>query len=169
LAVALQDYEGAVILVSHDRHLLRVVADEFLLVDQGSLTAFDGDLEDYARWLSGKVPLPAPAGAPAAPTPRESADNRKARKRADAEFRSALAPLRTRIAESERELTRLLGERSRIERELAAPAADTDRGRLVRLAQDRVALAKRVSEVEGAWLEASEQLETRIAQQQDVD
>jgi ATP-binding cassette subfamily F protein 3 len=63
LAVALQDYEGAVILVSHDRHLLRVVADQLLLVDQGRLSEFDGDLEDYARWLSASV----------AATPRETA------------------------------------------------------------------------------------------------
>ncbi|MBV8804128.1 MAG: ATP-binding cassette domain-containing protein, partial [Sinobacteraceae bacterium] len=51
LAVALQDYEGAVVLVSHDRHLLRTVADEFVIVHQGRAVPFDGDLEDYARWL----------------------------------------------------------------------------------------------------------------------
>src|SRR5215813_865150 len=51
LAVALQDYEGAVVLVSHDRHLLRTVADEFMVVHEGRATPFDGDLEDYARWL----------------------------------------------------------------------------------------------------------------------
>ncbi len=51
LAVALQDYEGAVVLVAHDRHLLRAVADELLLVDAGRAAPFDGDLEDYARWF----------------------------------------------------------------------------------------------------------------------
>ncbi|MBS0422422.1 MAG: ATP-binding cassette domain-containing protein [Proteobacteria bacterium] len=51
LAVALQDYEGAVVLVSHDRHLLRTVADELIVVHKGRAAAFDGDLEDYGRWL----------------------------------------------------------------------------------------------------------------------
>ena len=51
LAVALQDYEGAVVLVAHDRHLLRAVADELILVDAGRASPFDGDLEDYARWF----------------------------------------------------------------------------------------------------------------------
>ena len=172
LAVALQDYEGAVMLVSHDRHLLRVVADQLLLVDQGRLSEFDGDLEDYARRLSTNSPAPAPltATAPAvAETPRESAEARKARKRAQAEFRSALAPLRARIAELERELNRLLAERGRIEQQLANPRSDADRARLVQLAQARASIAKRVSEVESTWLQASEQLEARIAEQQDVD
>src|ERR1700733_11308272 len=71
LAVALQEYEGAVVLVSHDRHLLRVVADELLLVHAGRVTAFDGDLEDYARWLATSAApqagLPPPAAIPAGP------------------------------------------------------------------------------------------------------
>jgi ATP-binding cassette subfamily F protein 3 len=159
LAVALQDYEGAVILVSHDRHLLRVVADQLLLVDQGRLSEFDGDLEDYARWLSASV----------AATPRETADTRKARRRAEAQFRSALAPLRAHIADLERELNRLLDERCRIEQDLAIPGGDGDRARLVKLAQDRASIVRRVAEVESAWIEASEQLEARIAEQQDID
>jgi ATP-binding cassette subfamily F protein 3 len=159
LAVALQDYEGAVILVSHDRHLLRVVADQLLLVDQGRLSEFDGDLEDYARWLSASV----------AATPRETADTRKARRRAEAQFRSALAPLRAHIANLERELNRLLDERCRIEQDLAIRGGDGDRARLVKLAQDRASIVRRVAEVESAWIEASEQLEARIAEQQDID
>jgi ATP-binding cassette subfamily F protein 3 len=69
LAVALQDYEGAVVLVSHDRHLLRTVADEFVVVHQGRAVPFDGDLEDYARWLdetsagAGRASADAGAGA----------------------------------------------------------------------------------------------------------
>src|SRR5262249_28356052 len=52
LSVALQEYAGAVVLVSHDRHLLRTVADEFRIVSDGRVTPFDGDLEDYAQWLA---------------------------------------------------------------------------------------------------------------------
>ena len=52
LAVALQDYAGAVVVVSHDRHLLRTVADEFYVVHDGRVQPFEGDLEDYAQWLA---------------------------------------------------------------------------------------------------------------------
>ncbi len=67
LAVALQDYEGAVVLVSHDRHLLRTVADEFIVVHKGRATPFDGDLEDYAKWLNETDEEPAAAAAPRSP------------------------------------------------------------------------------------------------------
>jgi ATP-binding cassette subfamily F protein 3 len=170
LAVALQEYEGAVIVVSHDRHLLRVVADQLLLVDRGRVSEFDGDLEDYARWLStsGKAAHPNPIE-PVVEAPRESAQDRKARKRAEAERRSALAPLRARVADTEQELSRVLQERSRIEQALAAPGAEADRARMTRLAQERSALSKRVGELESAWIRASEQLEAQIAEQQDID
>jgi hypothetical protein len=63
----------------------------------------------------------------------------------------------------------LLDERCRIEQDLAIPGGDGDRARLVKLAQDRASIVRRVAEVESAWIEASEQLEARIAEQQDID
>src|SRR5580698_6011436 len=118
LAVALQEYEGAVVLVSHDRHLLRVVADELLLVHRGSVSAFDGDLEDYARWLASNTSAAgsgAAAAAPAAPElakpgsrPAKAGEARKQRKRTQAQQRAALGPLKAALAEQERELERLL-------------------------------------------------------------
>ena len=165
LAVALQEYEGAVVLVSHDRHLLRVVADELLLVHRRHVTPFDGDLEDYARWL-------ATGGGPAAaPGDATTPDARKQRKRAQAEQRAALGPMKAALAEQERELERLLARRSEIERELALPPAQsaTDRKRLAELMQQQAQLSKRIQGVESAWIEAAARLETLAARQQDVD
>jgi len=193
LAVALQEYEGAVVLVSHDRHLLRVVADELLLVHAGAVAPFDGDLEDYARWLASsgvatEVPAalasarPAPraeaanaAGAPAAAAAAAAArgtpEARKQRKRAQAERRSALGPLRAALAEQERELAQLLATRSQVERQLALPAAELagDRKRLKELALQQAELSRLISGLESAWIEAAARLEALAAQQQGVD
>jgi ATP-binding cassette, subfamily F, member 3 len=191
LAVALQDYAGAVIMVSHDRHLLRVAADELLLVDQGRVSPFDGDLEDYARWLAGRGPLqsapeavtPAGAGAASAagvaaangaaatvaPAPRESAEARRTRKRLEAERRAAVAPLRVQMAERERELNRLLQQRDEIARQLASEAVIADGARVVTLSQERSRLSRQIAQTESAWLEAAEQLEQQTAGQQSVD
>ncbi len=84
LAMALQEYAGAVLMVSHDRHLLATVTDRFLLVDAGSVQEFDGDLDDYARWLArGSAAATAAAATPAAAesAPRASAQQKAARQR----------------------------------------------------------------------------------------
>jgi ATP-binding cassette subfamily F protein 3 len=173
--------------VSHDRHLLRVVADELLLVHAGGVAPFDGDLEDYARWLAtggaspgGAAPM-ASAGALAAAAgvttsrppeePRGTPEARKQRKRAQAQRRAALGPLRMALAEQERELERLLATRTQIERELASPppSAETDRKRLKELTQQQVQLNRVIQGLESAWMEAAARLETLAAQQQGVD
>jgi len=183
LAVALQEYEGAVVLVSHDRHLLRVVADELLLVHAGSVAPFDGDLEDYARWLgtnAASQPVGASAGAEAGvvaavtaatQASRGTPEARKQRKRAQASARAALGPLRQAVAEQERELERLLATRSQIEQQLALPATgpDADRKRLKQLRLRQVELNQVIRAVESAWMEAAARLEALAAQQQGVD
>src|SRR5215831_6253116 len=95
LAVALQDYAGAVVLVSHDRHLLRTVADQFFIVSNGAVRPFDGDLEDYARWLAQSDSTPTPQAE------TQTAESRKQRKREEAERRNRLTPLRNAIAQCE--------------------------------------------------------------------
>jgi len=176
LAVALQEYEGAVVLVSHDRHLLRVVADELLLVHDGSLAPFDGDLEDYARWLATSAVPQAAAPASGAATrpgelPRGTPAARKQRKRQQAERRTALGPLKAALAEQERELERLLATRTQIERELALPpqSLDTDRKRLMELTEQQAQLSKVIQGLESSWIEAAARLEALAAQQHDVD
>jgi ATP-binding cassette subfamily F protein 3 len=181
LAVALQEYEGAVVLVSHDRHLLRVVADELLLVHQGSVSAFDGDLEDYARWLASNTSAAGSGAAAAAPAPPglakpgsrsvKAGEARKQRKRSQAQQRAALGPLKAALAEQERELERLLASRREVERELARPAepAAIDRKRLTELTQRQAQLSQLIRSLEGAWMEAAARLEALAATQQDVD
>src|SRR5678815_200833 len=93
LAVALQDYDGAVVLVAHDRHLLRAVADELILVDAGRATPFDGDLEDYARWFLTSAAPAQEQETVAQPTPEQTSEQKKQRKREEAERRNRLSPL----------------------------------------------------------------------------
>ncbi len=170
LAVALQDYEGAVVLVSHDRHLLRTVADEFLLVADGRASPFDGDLDDYARWLaehapgsaaaSQPAPVPAPSVAPpAAAKPSESAEMRKDRKRTEAQRRAALGPLRARIAKFEQQIEALGEEAAKLERELLQATAANDAARITLLSQQRGRVAGSLAAAETGWIQASEELE----------
>jgi len=181
LAVALQDYEGAVVLVSHDRHLLRTVADEFIVVHQGRATPFDGDLEDYAKWLD-ETSKGNPAFAPqdqsisrregaagqstsrresAAAQSSESAESRKQRKREEAERRNRLTPLKAKIAQYDEELSRLAGKSAALQTQLAAPDiyAAASKERLKELLAQQAQLARETEKVETAWLEASEALE----------
>jgi ATP-binding cassette, subfamily F, member 3 len=160
LAVALQDYAGAVVLVSHDRHLLRTVVDEFYIVHAGRATLFDGDLEDYAKWLA--------AAQSAATSPAEckleTSESRRQRKRHQAEHRNRLSPLRAAILRCEGELERLARERARVQAELAAPDiyADRARARLGELLDEQARLARATEKAEGAWLESTESLELQL-------
>jgi len=160
LAVALQDYAGAVVLVSHDRHLLRTVADEFYIVHQGRASPFDGDLEDYAKWL-------ADADSAAAGTPTrkvETTDSRRQRKREEAERRNRLSPLRAAIGACESALERLAQERAQVQARLDAPDiyADSAKERLHKLLTEQARLARETEKTEARWLEATEQLEVQL-------
>jgi ATP-binding cassette, subfamily F, member 3 len=160
LAVALQDYAGAVVLVSHDRHLLRTVADEFYIVHQGRAAAFDGDLEDYAKWLADAD------SAAASPSERkpETTESRRQRKREEAERRNRLSPLRAALAKCEGELERLARERSRVQAALEAPDIYTDgaKERLGKLLAEQAQLARATEKAESAWLESTESLELQL-------
>jgi len=160
LAVALQDYAGAVVLVSHDRHLLRTVADEFYVVHQGRAAPFDGDLEDYAKWL-------ADADRASAATPErkvETTDARRQRKRAEAERRNRLTPLKAAIAAAERALERLAQERARIQAALDAPDIYTPgaKERLDKLLREQARCARETEKNEAGWLSATEELEAQL-------
>jgi ATP-binding cassette subfamily F protein 3 len=168
LSVALQEYAGAVVLVSHDRHLLNSVADDLIVVHEGRAVHFDGDLEDYARWLASGGPVrvinSAAAPEPAAP-PRASAENaeqRKQRRREEATQRNRLGPLRATVQKHEDAMETLARERSALERELAAPELylPAARARLRSVLDRQKELEQRSAEAEAAWLEASARLES---------
>ena len=164
LAMALQDFAGAVVLVSHDRHLLRTVADEFRVVHAGRVEPFDGDLEDYASWLQNQNPNENESARTAdTELSRESSDARKQRKREEAERRNRLTPLKAQIAKYEQELTRLGVQAAAVQAELSAPEiyGPAKKERLRELLAQQVELARATEHVETAWLEASEQLEAQ--------
>ena len=157
LSVALQDYAGAVILVSHDRHLLRVVSNEFWLVSAGRVSKFAGDLEDYAGWLRTRL-----ASAPAQDGgPNPAVSSARIRRREAAERRRQLAPLRTELRRIEQQLTGLHAEHAGIMERLADPGlyADEQRGDLRQIVVEQGQVEQALGEAEEAWLACSEQLE----------
>ncbi len=156
LAMALQEYAGAVIMVSHDRHLLASVTDRFLLVDAGSVQDFDGDLDDYARWLSrsgATAPAAVAEAAPKAPPQQRRRDNAEARK--------ALAPLRSRLTRCEKRMQDLATQAQQLDVLLADPGlyAVSERKRQLELTAQRARIAQETEGVELEWLEVSEELE----------
>ena len=151
LVKALSDFQGAVLLITHDPHLVALVADRLWLVADGTVRAFDGDLDDYRALL---VERARPAGKVNGVTRR---DDRRER----AESRAALAPIRKKAQEAEKRLVLLAAERQRIETSLADPAIYAA-GRVVEVtaANTRLAaIAKESAATEEAWLLAEEQLE----------
>lgn len=160
LAVALQDFEAAVVLVSHDRHLLRAVADDLVLVDKGHAVPFDGDLDDYAKWFTTRE-----AAAEAQATGDSlatSSEVRKQRKRDEAERRNRLSPLRAEIAKLEKQMARVQSDLARIEAELATAAIyeAASKARLQSVLLEQAQLKQELEKVEASWLEASEKLES---------
>jgi ATP-binding cassette, subfamily F, member 3 len=159
LAVALQDYDAAVVLVSHDRHLLRAFADELLLVHDGKVTPFDGDLDDYANWFT----TSAAETVEAAET--GTAEDRKQRKREEAEKRNRLSPLRAEVSRLEKSIARLEAERAAVEQQLLAPELYDNHGsmRARELVQQQAEIRAKLDAAESAWLEVAERLERESA------
>ncbi|MDB6043401.1 MAG: glutathione transporter ATP-binding protein [Gammaproteobacteria bacterium] len=159
LLLALQEFAGAVVVVSHDRTLLRSACDSFLLVANGAVAPFDGDLDDYAAWLgkSGK--------ARAAPDSAAAVASRQEQRRLDAEARNRLTPLRNEQRRIEGQLEKLTGERQRLEEELADPATYTTKppAEGKRLTLRHAELVREIETLEERWLEVMSELEQRSA------
>ncbi len=160
LAEALQSYEGGLVVVSHDRHLLRVTTDSLLLVHRGAVRSFEGALEDYAAWLARQAD--GPSADPDEETRRaHGADERRERRRREAEERSLLKPLRSRLQQNEQRLAALAERQKDLERRLAEPSLyqEDKKARLLELIEAKRGLDLEVEEAESEWLEACEQLE----------
>ena len=151
LVKALADFEGAVLLITHDPHLVELVADRLWLVADGTVRPFDGDLDDYRALLAQR----------ARPAETSGATARRDERRERAEARAALAPLRRQAKEAEARLARLNAERAKIEAKLADPALYTSgRTQDITAANTRLAaIAREVADAEAAWLQAEEALE----------
>jgi ATP-binding cassette, subfamily F, member 3 len=172
LTLALQDFEGAMVIVSHDRYLLRSACDQLLLVDDGRMDEFQGDLDDYPRWLAERRGRDAASdGAGEEPNglaKAHSATARKDRKRLEAERRRQLQPLRERVRKLEQELERIAAEQGRLEGELADPELYSagQAARLARLTKERAELDRRLAQTEEDWLSANEALEGLLAEEE---
>jgi ATP-binding cassette subfamily F protein 3 len=166
LLLALQDFAGAVIIVSHDRSLLRGVCDEFLLVADGEARPFDGDLEDYAAWLgkrrqgvSQKAAAPPGIGNGSGNGNATTSAERREQRRGDAAARQKLAPLRQEVEKIEARLVTLTGERERLERRLADPEVYESQATQRDLTARHGVVTTEMDRLETRWLELTEQLE----------
>ena len=161
LTLALQSFEGALILVSHDRHLLRNTVDQFMLVAHGSVASFDGDMDDYQQWLASQRR----GQNQATETPREnrslSAAEKKEQKRLEAERRKALRPLRNSVDKLEAALDKTTTKLQELESQLADNTLyeDANKEKLKQLLQQQGELQQKSEEIETDWLEKLEELE----------
>ncbi|HLY54218.1 MAG TPA: ABC-F family ATP-binding cassette domain-containing protein [Stellaceae bacterium] len=150
LAEAINDFPGAVILITHDWHLLELTADRLWLVAEGRVRPFDGDLEDYRKLMLGQRS----AGEP--PT------SRWAERPRGAERRKQLEPLRRRAREAEQAMEALVAQRDAVERALMP--AELETAARVELMRRRASLEREVVAAEQAWLDAAQALETAAAE-----
>ena len=163
LTLALQSFQGALIVVSHDRSLLEATTDSFLLIEQGRLKTFDGDLEDYRRYRLAQENAAAPAAS-------AQSRNRRDAKRVEAQIRQEKArlgkPLQQKIDQAEKEMAALSEIQTACEAFLAQEDAYSDANKaklqqtLAQLAETKVKL----SELEESWLGWQEELEQILAQ-----
>ncbi|UFH51768.1 ATP-binding cassette domain-containing protein [Pseudomonas sp. KNUC1026] len=162
LTMALQEFGGAVLVVSHDRHLLKSTTDQFLLVAEGRVADFDGDLDDYARWLASYRQSLAPVAA----QPAGEKTDKKAQRQAAAALRQQLAPHKKQADQLEKELGKVQAELASVEAALGDSglydAAGKDKLRELLATQAR--LKARESELEDGWLQALETLEAMQAE-----
>ncbi|MEM7359018.1 MAG: ATP-binding cassette domain-containing protein [Pseudomonadota bacterium] len=174
LAVALQEYSGAVVLVSHDRHLLKVNSDKLILVANGHATEFKGSVDDYPKWLiehnrGGEMSFDGQPDEPSTSKPDDTASHsashtassKKEQRRLEAERRQQLQPLTNKIKRAERVMEKLSAEKQAVEEKLADNNLynDENKDRLRQLLTDQAYIQKELDAAEAQWLDASEAYE----------
>jgi ATP-binding cassette subfamily F protein 3 len=170
LTMALAQFEGTLILVSHDRHLLRATTDQFMLVAKHRLQPFDGDLDDYRDWLlqhaaEQRAALKAVAGIDGNAAGGDPSANRKELRRQEAETRQKLShlkkPLQTRITKIEKEMDALNAEKATLDIFVADPASYSAalKTKLTDAIRRQADVNTRLAALEAEWLDAHEELE----------
>ena len=163
LTMALQEFSGAVLVVSHDRHLLKSTTDDFLLVADGKVETFDGDLDDYTRWLVEYRQRNAPVSS--APVNADKTD-KKAQRQAAAALRQQLAPHKREADKLERELGSVHEQLAKVDTSLGDSALyeAARKDELRDLLAQQAKLKVREGELEEAWMVALETLESMQAE-----
>ena len=168
LTMALAQFEGTVLLVSHDRHLLRATTDQFLIVAEGRLQPFDGDLDDYRQWLfATKLASRNEAASPQSSQESPSADagNRREQRRMEAEERQRLSalrkPIEKRITQLEQQMAALSEKKGLLDARLAEPDIyeAENKKELMGLLSEQAECAKQLEQLESDWLSQQEALE----------
>ena len=168
ISLALQEFEGAMVIVSHDRHLLRSVTDEFYLVADQKVAAFKGDLDDYRNWITEQKKREAQSSQLSKQSTNTSVSNsqnsfpsKKEQKRLDAEKRKQLQPMKNRLSKLEKQMDKLSHEKEKVEGLLAGPEIyeETNKNQLKELLQQQVKTIQALNETEEQWMQLSEELE----------
>ena len=164
LTEALVDYEGSLVVVSHDRHLLRNTVEEFYLVHDKKVEEFKGDLEDYQKWLSEQNSISENKVSEKVSDNENSVQNRKEQKRREAELRQQTAPLRKKITQLEEKMNKFSSELAGIENQLgdAELYSVENKEKLTTLLAQQVDVKKALDDVETEWMTAQEELEEML-------
>jgi len=162
LATALQSFEGAMVIVSHDRHLLRTCCDQLWLVHDQRVDEFAEDLDSYPRWLAKQI-------APKLDDKPSNTASRKDQKRLEAERRQKLSPLKKKIAQAEELMKSLQVDVAALEQQLS----DNDlydasrKDELTKVLADKARVDAALEDAEFAWFQAEEQLENLLQELED--
>ncbi|XLX98267.1 ABC transporter ATP-binding protein (plasmid) [Salmonella enterica subsp. enterica serovar Heidelberg] len=161
LTEALIDFEGALVVVSHDRHLIRSTTDDLYLVHDKKVEPFDGDLEDYQQWLSDVQKQENQADNAPKENNANSAQSRKDQKRREAELRTLTQPLRKEITRLEKEMEKLNAQLAQAEEKLGDSSLydPSRKAEMTECLQLQASAKSGLEACEMAWLEAQEQLE----------
>ena len=170
LSVALQGFAGAMVIVSHDRHLLKTVTDELIIVHDHKAEAFDGDLDDYAVFIN-QANLSAKAVSANSKAENRVGDqvdanlSKKEQRQKDAERRKQLQPLMNKLKKSEQRLDELSIKKEELEKQLADPDIylEEKKESLKKVLFDKTKIDKELNEVEAQWMEFSEEIENASA------
>ena len=175
LTMALAQFEGTLVVVSHDRHLLRATTDQFIIVADGKLQPFDGDLDDYKDWLF-KTKLATKTNAIGTALPQVTtksasviapvaAVDKKDQKRADADERQKLAarkkPIENKLKKLEEQIAKRTAQKTVVDERLANPEIydSANKKDLKTLLTDQSFYAKEIAQLEAEWIELQEALE----------
>lgn len=167
LSMALQAFSGAMVIVSHDRHMLKTVTDKLLLVNDGKADEFDGDLDEYATWLQNRFKTAEQAKKPAQTEQvAHSAAGRKDQRREAAEKRKRLQPLKKQVDKLEKQMDKLTEQQAKLESHLAEAAIyeEANKEQLKQYLADKAQIDAELEAVEMEWMEASETYEAALAE-----